>query len=79
MALTAFFLFEAFKIDVAVPAVLPGAYPNTVRRKLVDIAGKIARHGGKTVLKVAQSVWDGLGWAELWRRSGTPPLFVWAR
>lgn len=79
MALTSFFLFEAFKIDVAVPVVLPGAYPNTVRRKLVDIAGKIVRHGGKTILKVAQSVWDGLGWAELWRRSGTPPLFVWAR
>ena len=35
------FLMESFKKDVGVPVVPIGAYATTVRRRLIDIAGKL--------------------------------------
>ncbi len=65
----AFFLFETFKEDVLEGVVPVGAYANTVRRKVVDFAGKIVRISGEIILKVSQAVMDGLGLKELWIRS----------
>ena len=65
----AFFLFETFKEDVLEGVVPAGAYANTVRRKVVDFAGKIVRISGEIILKVSQAVMDGLGLKELWIRS----------
>jgi hypothetical protein len=45
------FLMECFKKDVAFTVVPIGAYATTVRRRLIDIAGKIVSHGGNIILK----------------------------
>ena len=54
-----------------------GAYATTVRRRIIDMAAKIVRHGGQVILKVTAAVWNGLRFAELWQRSGAPPQFAW--
>ena len=72
-ALIAFALFEAFKADVADPVVAITAYPTTLRRTLIDVAGKIVFHGGRVVLKVTGAVLKRLRFDELWRRCSSPP------
>jgi len=72
-ALIAFALFEAFKADVAEPVIAVTAYPTTLRRSLLDVAGKIVRHGGRVVLKVTGAVLRRLRFDELWQRCQSPP------
>jgi hypothetical protein len=76
--LTAFFLYEAFKEDVCSQVVPLGAYATTLRRRVIDLAAKIVRHGGQLILKVTQAVWNRLQFAQLWQRSGAPPRFAWS-
>lgn len=76
--LVAFFLYEAFKEDVAAPVVPITSYPTRVRRTLVDFAGKIVRHSGYVVLRVTRACRQQLKLDEIWRRSGDPPRFVWS-
>jgi hypothetical protein len=75
--ITAFFLYEAFKEDVCSEVVEIGAYATTLRRRVIDIAAKIVRHGGQVILKVTAAVWNGLKFDNLWQRSGAPPRFAW--
>jgi hypothetical protein len=73
----AFFLYEAFKLDVCSPVVKASAYATTVRRQLIDIAAKIIRHSGIIVLKVTQATFQALNFSQLWQKSSAPPRFVW--
>jgi hypothetical protein len=73
MMLVSHFLFEAFKEDAAAPAVSVNAYASTVRRLLIDIAGKIVRHSGRVVLKVAHSSFKSLRLEELLVKCSNPP------
>ena len=50
--LVAFFLYESFKQDVCDPVVPLSCYATTLRRRLLDVAGKIVRHAGQILLKV---------------------------
>jgi hypothetical protein len=77
--LVAFFLYEAFKEDVAAPVVPVTSYPTRVRRTLVDFAGKIVRHGNYIILRVTPASLRLLKLEDLWRRSGAPPRFAWSR
>ena len=52
------------------------AYATTVRRKVIDIAAKIVSGGRRIKLKVPRAVWDGLDFAELWKRCINAPEFV---
>lgn len=72
MMLVGHFLLESFKEDVAAPVIPPGAYASTVRRKLIDIAGKIVSHGGKVVLKIAEACFDHLRISEMHVRCNNP-------
>lgn len=72
-ALLAFNLYEAFKRDVLAEVVPSRAYPTTVRRQVFDIAGKLVRHGGKVLIKVARATCQRLRLDELWRRASSPP------
>lgn len=74
--LIAFILYEAFKEDVCQVVVPLRAYATTLRRKVIDIAAKIVRSGGKTILKVTRATWVRINIEELWRRSGHPPRFA---
>jgi hypothetical protein len=70
-----FFLFESFKEDVCDDVVSVNAYATTLRRKVIDIAAKVVSNGHQIFLKVSKTVWEGLEFAELWRRSNNPPRF----
>ena len=74
MMLVGHFLFESFKEDAAEPAVSVVAYASTVRRQLIDMAGKIVRHGGQVVLKVVSSSLNLLQLDEVFRRCTNPPV-----
>ena len=45
--LVSFFLYESFKQDVCAPVVEPVCYATTLRRRVIDIAAKIVRHGNR--------------------------------
>jgi len=72
-ALIAFALFEAFKADVCDPVVPVTAYPTTLRRTLIDVAGKIVTHAGRIVLKVTAAVMTRLRFDVLWDKCTSPP------
>ena len=69
------FLFECFKEDVCGKVISVEAYPNTLRRRVIDTAAKIVRTGGKTILKVTQAVWDDLNLRSMWLKAGSMPEF----
>jgi hypothetical protein len=75
--LLAFFLYETFKEDVCSEILEVTAYAHTLRRKVIDFAAKVVRHGGSLVLKVTQATWKILDFETLWRKSGAPPPFAW--
>jgi hypothetical protein len=52
---------------------IPDGYANTVRRKLIDIAGKIVSHGGKIILKFTTACFDNLRLPELFERCNSAP------
>lgn len=49
-----FFLYESFKRDVTNGIVDAKSYPTTVRRILIDFAGKIVHAGRRIIIKIAQ-------------------------
>lgn len=71
----AFFLYEAFKEDVCTPVVAVSSYATTLRRKILDVAGKIVAHSGKITLKVTMSTWERLEFYQLWLKSEDPFQF----
>ena len=76
--LIAFFLYETFKEDVCTPIIAVSSYATTLRRKILDVAGKIVRHAGKITLKITISTWESLDFSQLWVRSGNPIRFVYS-
>ncbi len=65
----AFVLFEAFKYDLDTETVPVTWYAETFRRRCLDIAGKLVRSGGKTLLKLSQAAIDALNFGALWNQS----------
>jgi hypothetical protein len=70
------FLMECFKEDVVTPLVTVGAYATTVRRRLIDIAGKIVSHSGRIILKVSASCFEKLRLPELFMRCQCAPVIT---
>jgi len=68
------FLLETFKEDVAAPILPIGAYASTIRRRLIDIAGRIVSHSRKLVLKVSTACFEGLHLQKLFERCKTAPV-----
>ena len=75
--LLSFFLYEAFKRDVCGSVVPITCYPTTLRRTVIDNAGKIVHTGGIIILKVNTAAWNRLKIEYLWHSSGSPPRFAW--
>jgi hypothetical protein len=61
------FLMESFKQDVSAKIIPVSAYASTVRRRLIDIAGKIVLHSHEIVLKVSKACFEGLKLSEALR------------
>jgi hypothetical protein len=72
-ALIAFALFEAFKVDVCNSVIPVTAYPTTLRRSLIDVAGKIVSHSGRIVMKVTSAIMTRLRFDKLWDKCTSPP------
>ena len=70
------FLMESFKEDISAPVISVGSYANTVRRRLIDIAGKIVSHSGEMVLKVSGSCMQMLRLPELLARCYMAPAIL---
>jgi hypothetical protein len=70
--LIAFFVYEGFKEDVCGSIVQVSSYATTLRRKVIDVAGKIVSHSGKTILKITMSSWKSLDFYKLWIKSASP-------
>ena len=70
------FLLEFFKEDVSTPVLPIGSYASTVRRRLIDIAGKIVFHGKETVLKVSKAYLESLRLPEFFRRCEEVPIIA---
>ncbi len=68
----AFFIYEAFKEDVCASAVDVSCYATTLRRNVLDIAGKIVKHAGKIILKITTATWNRLNFYQLWIKSQDP-------
>jgi len=73
--LIAFFIYEAFKEDVCAPVVSVSSYATTLRRKIIDVAGKIVSHSEKITLKVSMAAWESLGFYKLWIKTENPIPF----
>jgi hypothetical protein len=73
MMLLGHFLFETFKEDVGSPVISVSCYANTVRRRLIDLAGKIVSHSERIVLKVAAAAFDHLALSDLFERCKKAP------
>jgi len=69
LSVIAFNLFNSFTSHVAAPVFKPNVTPTTIRRQLFDIAAKVVRTGGKTILKIASSAWNRLKFSEMWELS----------
>ncbi|MFB6215235.1 MAG: hypothetical protein ABEI54_05115, partial [Candidatus Bipolaricaulia bacterium] len=69
-------LEEAFKRDITKDQIRPVCYPSTFKRKFIDVAGKVVRTSGYTVLKVTKAVWNRLHVPEIWERVNSPPVIT---
>lgn len=69
----AFNLFEAFKHHVGTNVFPENAYPRTIRRGWLDVAGKVVTHAGRSVLKIALGVYKNLKFECLWTRVNAHP------
>jgi len=70
--LIAFFLFETFKRDVLEDIMPIGSYATTVRRNIIDVAAKIVRRGGQTIMKVTRAIMEAYSFDLLWERCKNP-------
>ncbi len=79
MGLIGHSMLESFKQDVCSVCeerVSPVSYPTTVRRQVIDFAGKIVDHSHKITLKVSEFVSKKLNIQEMWIRCQNPCLII---
>lgn len=64
--------YEAYKRELGADIVSEGIYPDTFRRRFIDIAAKVVHTGGEVILKVTKWVWKHLTFEKLWKRACSP-------
>jgi len=52
-------------------------YAKRLRREVIDIAGKVVRTAGRTILKVTEATAGRLNIEEIFRQVADPPRFRW--
>ena len=55
----------------------PYSYVTKLRRRIIDIAAKIVRTAGRTILKVTGATHEAIQMQTLWDRSARAPALVW--
>jgi hypothetical protein len=66
--LISFLLFQAFKQDILKDVIPLASYATTVRRRVIDIAGKIVRGSHRVIIRFPESVFKALKIDRLWDR-----------
>jgi len=72
----AYNLYQAFKEDVCGEVIPVTSYPETLRRKIIDIGAKIITKSREYVLKIPEAIYSALNFESLWRRCNNPPRFA---
>lgn len=72
----AFNLYEAFKEDVCADVVSVGSYPETMRRKIIDIGVRVVKRSRKFILKIPEAIFTALDFSTLWVRCNNPPRLI---
>ncbi len=67
-----FNLFEAFKEDVSKDVIPKVGYATIFRRKIIDIAAKIAHTGNKIIFKITEDTQKTLNLTMLWDLCNKP-------
>ncbi len=70
--LVSFNLFEAFKENVSKDIIPKVCYATTFRRKIIDIAAKIAHTGGKIIFRVTEDTQKALNVTMFWDLCNKP-------
>ncbi|VAW74221.1 hypothetical protein MNBD_GAMMA12-1151 [hydrothermal vent metagenome] len=66
------FMFEAHKQDVTVGVIPVTSYPNTYRRKIIDIAVKVTSSARSVCLRFTQTIFDTINIVDLWAKCQNP-------
>lgn len=72
----AFNLYECFKEDVCHDVVPISSYPQTLRRKIIDIGAKLVIDSRNFVLNIPRAIFSALDFGALWQRSNNPPRLL---
>jgi hypothetical protein len=72
----AYNLYQAFKEDVCGEVIPVTSYPETLRRKIIDIGAKIVTRSRAYVLKIPKAIYCALNFESLWARCNNPPQFA---
>ncbi|RMF58438.1 MAG: IS1380 family transposase [Calditrichaeota bacterium] len=76
LLLLAFNLLRAFAEDSFEDPRLHRAYPTTLRRRLLDFAGRIVRRGRRWILKIPEPVYAALRLERVWVRVHHVPVLL---
>lgn len=68
LMVTFFNMYEFFKKDIIIDKEFQTSYPNTIRRKFIDIAGYITTSGGKIILKINHAIATATNFLEMWQK-----------
>lgn len=71
----AFNLYEAFKEDVCQEVIPLTSYPQTLRRKIIDIGARLVKRSRKYILQIPKAIYDALNFEALWEKCNNPPQF----
>jgi len=72
----AYNLCEAFKEDVCGDIIPITSYPETLRRKIIDVGAKLIKDSREYILKIPEAIYSALNFEKLWEKCNTPPRFA---
>ena len=73
MLVISHFMFETYKRDITPDVLQITAYPNTLRRILIDFAVKITTRARNIILNVTKTVYETINIEKIWERCQSPP------
>ena len=66
------FMFRTWSEDALHCQIASTSYPTTIRRRIIDFAGKIVRSGRQMIMKVSEAAMNSLELEMLWIFSNNP-------
>lgn len=73
MLVISHFMFETYKRDITPHVISVKAYPDTMRRILIDFAAKITTRSRNIILSVCKTVYQTINIEQIWKKCQLPP------